>query len=37
MIRERITRICDSFMGQRFEVPPLSKINSKLEELKRNI
>lgn len=22
-IRERITRICDSFMGQRFDLPPL--------------
>lgn len=37
MIRERIIRICDSFMGQRFELPHMSKIQQKIEELRRNI
>lgn len=23
VIRDRVQKICDSFMGQRFEVPPL--------------
>jgi len=36
-IRERITRICDSFLGQRFEVPPLHMMEQKLAELRRNI
>lgn len=26
MMRDRIERICDSFMGQRFDLPPLSQI-----------
>lgn len=36
-MREKIIRICDSFMGQRFDLPPISQINSKIEEIKRNI
>ena len=31
LIRDRIQKICDSFLGQRFEVPPLSKINKECE------
>jgi len=37
MIRERIVRICDSFMGQRFDLPPLANIAPKIEEVRRNI
>ena len=37
MIRERIVRICDSFMGQRFDIPPMHLINQKIEEVRRNI
>ena len=37
MIRDRITKICDSFMGQRFELPELYRIQDKLEEVNRNI
>jgi hypothetical protein len=37
MIRERIIRICDSFMGQRFDLPPINLIAQKTEEVKRNI
>ncbi len=29
-IREKITRICDSFMGQRFDLPPLHGIPPKI-------
>ena len=29
-MREKIMRICDSFMGQRFEIPPVQNIESKL-------
>jgi V-type H+-transporting ATPase subunit a len=36
-IREKITRICDSFMGQRFDLPPFGAIQSKIEDIKRNI
>lgn len=36
-LREKIIRICDSFMGQRFDVPSLSHIDHKIEEIRRNI
>lgn len=36
-IREKIMRICDSFMGQRFDVPAVHNIRAKIEEVKRNI
>ena len=36
-IREKITRICDSFMGQRFELPQLGGIQAKIQEVKQNI
>jgi len=36
-MRERIVRICDSFMGQRFDLPPLANIRQKIEEVERNI
>lgn len=29
-IRDRIQRICDSFSGQRFEVPPLNEISAEI-------
>lgn len=31
MIRDRVQKICDSFMGQRFEVPPLSNIKQEVD------
>lgn len=31
LIGERVRKICDSFLGQRFEVPPLSKIKKEFE------
>jgi len=37
MIRDRIIRICDSFMGQRFDLPPVNLISRKIEEVRRNI
>ena len=37
MIRERIVRICDSFLGQRFDLPPLAQIKEKILEIRRNI
>lgn len=37
MIRERIVRIIDSFMGQRFDLPPLASIKAKIDEVRRNI
>lgn len=33
MIRDRIVRICDSFMGQRFDLPPIHMIKQKIEEV----
>jgi hypothetical protein len=36
-IREKITRICDSFMGQRFDLPPLAGIPPKIQEVKMSI
>lgn len=36
-MRERIMRICDSFLGQRFEIPQVQSIPGKLVELRRNI
>jgi vacuolar-type H+-ATPase subunit I/STV1 len=36
-IRDRIVRICDSFMGQRFDLPPLSGIEQKGKEVQRSI
>jgi len=29
-VRDKITRICDSFMGQRFELPPIPGIPGKI-------
>lgn len=37
MIRERVQRICDSFMGQRFEVPSLSNIKQEVDSEKLKI
>lgn len=36
-LRDRIVRICDSFLGQRFDLPPLMGIQRKLTELRQNI
>ena len=36
-LREKIVRICDSFMGQRFDLPNMSQIEHKIAEVKRNI
>lgn len=36
-MRDRIVRICDSFMGQRFDLPPMGTIEQKIDEVKRNI
>ncbi|CDW80575.1 v-type atpase 116kda subunit family protein [Stylonychia lemnae] len=36
-LRDRIVRICDSFMGQRFDLPPMGTIDQKIDEVKRNI
>ena len=36
-VREKILRICDSFMGQRFDLPPLQLIQQKIQEVERNI
>jgi hypothetical protein len=36
-MREKIMRICDSFLGQRFEIPAVQSIKAKLVELRRNI
>jgi Ni,Fe-hydrogenase III large subunit len=36
-LRERITRICDSFMGQRFDLPNIGGIPTKISEIKHNI
>lgn len=30
--REKITKICDSFMGQRFEIPNLATLNAVIED-----
>lgn len=30
VIRDRVQKICDSFMGQRFEVPPLNQIRQSM-------
>lgn len=32
-IRDRMTRVCDSFLGQRFELPLLLEQNEKLRDL----
>jgi hypothetical protein len=37
MIRDRVQKICDSFMGQRFEVPALSMIKQELDSEKFKI
>jgi hypothetical protein len=36
-MRERVLKICDSFMGQRFDLPPGEHIVEKMAEIKRNI
>lgn len=36
-IRDRIVRICDSFLGQRFDLPPISMMKQKIDEVRRNI
>jgi len=36
-IRDKIIRICDSFMGKRFDLPPLEGIESKRQEIKAQI
>jgi len=35
MIRDRVQKICDSFMGQRFEVPALSMIKQEVDSEKQ--
>lgn len=36
-IRDRIIKVCDSFMGQRFDVPALSTLKQKMVEIRRHI
>lgn len=36
-LRDRIVRICDSFMGQRFDLPPMGSIEQKIQEVRKNI
>ena len=36
-LRDRIIRICDSFMGQRFDLPTYGGISLKLQEVKKSI
>ena len=36
-IRERIARICDSFSGQRFELPPLGEIQDQISRVTTSI
>lgn len=36
-IRERIARICDSFSGQRFELPPLEEIQDQIARVSASI
>jgi F0F1-type ATP synthase membrane subunit b/b' len=36
-LREKIVRICDSFMGQRFDLPHLGLIDNRIGEVKKNI
>ncbi len=36
-LRDRILRICDSFMGQRFDLPPLEQMEEKVGEVERQI
>jgi hypothetical protein len=32
-LREKIIRICDSFMGQRFDLPPLQLVEQRIAEV----
>ena len=36
MIRDKIHRICDSFTGQRFDLPPANHLDEKIEQIKYN-
>lgn len=36
-LRDRIVRICDSFMGQRFDLPSMGNIEQKMQEVRKNI
>jgi vacuolar-type H+-ATPase subunit I/STV1 len=36
-LREKIIRICDSFLGQRFDLPPFIGIERKLQEVRKSI
>ena len=33
-IKDKIKRICDSFVGQRFDLPGFSEIDAKIDEVK---
>lgn len=35
--RERVQKICDSFMGQRFEIPDMNSLDEVLLEIKAKI
>ena len=37
MIKDKVVRICDSFMGQRFDLPEPDQIPAKIQEIERNI
>ncbi len=37
MIKDKVVRICDSFMGQRFDLPAPDQIPAKIKEIERNI
>ena len=37
LLKDRVQRICDSFQGQRFEVPPLAELHKQAEETQENI
>jgi vacuolar-type H+-ATPase subunit I/STV1 len=36
-IRDRIQKICDSFTGQRYDLPEMKDMNSQVEKLKKSI
>jgi len=36
-MRDRIVKICDSFMGQRFDLPPTSAMKSKIMDVRKSI
>jgi len=36
-IKDKIKRICDSFQGQRFDLPPMAEIDDKINEVTEQI